>query len=185
MRSDPEYPRSKLACTRWVYKPVVIINLKIRSKKKIWFTIGFGFAFQAPCVLTFLKRVSKLYVVRVKLNVKYRLKAGVYLHEGFLTSLNMAFLQLTPIPSAYSINQCFPAPCKIFRWLWVGGKRDFFLKGQVKLKKIWNFEDLTGTENWNLRWRISRCPRSSTNLVLSPYFFSFLSFFLEGGRGVQ
>ena len=36
------------------------------------------------------------------------------------------------------------------------GKEIFFLKGKIKLRKIWNVEDLMYLENWNLMWRISR-----------------------------
>ena len=42
-------------------------------------------------------------------------------------------------------------------WIFVHfGKEIFFLRGEVKLRKIWNVEDLLVLENWNLKWRISR-----------------------------
>ena len=52
--------------------------------QKIRCTAGFGPSFHAlPYVLTFLKRVSKLEVVKGLTYVTYRLKAEVYLKAFF------------------------------------------------------------------------------------------------------
>ena len=68
-------------------------------------------------------------------------------------------LNCTPLGPVTITYHCLAVLCK---FLGSFGKEIFPPKGQVKLRKIGNVEDLMDLENWNLKWRIRRWTPNST-----------------------
>ena len=106
-------------------------------------------------------------------------KAGVHA-KAVLTSLNTAFLPISRsrfkqrlIFVLITITTIWRFCVNIWMVFWHFGKEITFLKGYVKLGKIWNADDLMDLENWNLNWRVSRqIPNSPLPTWGSLFFFS-------------
>ena len=106
--------------------------------------------------------VSRLLLANRPFSPNSPIKARIRV-KAVLTSLSaICFLPISRSSnaksvSAYFINHCLAVLCTFLGDFWAFWERDiFFLKGWVKLRKIWNIEYLMDLENWNIKWRISR-----------------------------